>query len=402
MTSNNVIKAVMRVLLPVLVVALALGIANRFIKSRPKPRRQEVREAVALVETLVARRTNVVLQVSGMGTVAAMQEVSVQPQVSGLVVWKNPNLEAGAVLAKGEEMLHIEETDYLAVKQQQQAALERARVDLELERSRAAVAAQEWEMLGEPSVADEAARALALRTPQLRAAQAALTAAVSAAEKAERDVQRTRISAPFNCVVLDEAVDVGQLATPQTRAASIAGADACDVTVALPVRELALFPWPDAAGNGGAAARVIYEDGNGGGGSWTGRVVRVLRNLDPAARLARVTVRIENPFDPSGPVPLLLGAYVRADIEGRSMDDVFALPDNVVHEGAVVWVMTGEQRLAVREVHVLRRRGNLVLVRQGLEDGDVVITSRLPSPIPGMKLKNSAEGGDTPTGPDEE
>ncbi|MEZ4470434.1 MAG: hypothetical protein R3F60_06455 [bacterium] len=50
-------------------------------------------------------------------------------------------------------------------------------------------------------------------------------------------------------------------------------------------------------------------------------------------------------------------------------------------------MVDAENRLEIREVVEERRAGDRVLIRQGLAEGDKVITSRVASPVEGMALR---------------
>ena len=73
------------------------------------------------------------------------------------------------------------------------------------EEADAAVARREWEQLGEGPGSP-----LVLREPHIAEAQAAVTAAEAALEKARLDLERTEVRAPFAGRVRHKNIDVGQ------------------------------------------------------------------------------------------------------------------------------------------------------------------------------------------------
>jgi multidrug efflux pump subunit AcrA (membrane-fusion protein) len=108
--------------------------------------------------------------------------------------------------------------------------------------------------------------------------------------------------------------------------------------------------------------------------------------------MARVLVEIEDPLglkDKKNPdrLPLMLGAYVRVEIEGRRAEEVFRVPRTAIREGDQVWIANEEDRLEVRPVEVFWRSKDTVLIRNGLREGDRVIANSIPLPIPNMKLR---------------
>jgi RND family efflux transporter MFP subunit len=318
-----------------------------------------------------------------------------QPQVTGQVVELDPRLGRGGRFREGEVILTIDPRDYELAVRQARAAVERAEFDLRVERGRQTIAQHEWEMLEETTSLSRADRDLALRKPHLKNAQAALDAAKSSLEQAELSLERTVIRAPFNCLILRDMVDIGQLVNPQAQIAEIVGTDTAEVEVAVPVDRLHLIAVAGDDGSRGSKAHVIYAAGPGGNVEKEGHVLSICGDVDPAGRMACLLVEVADPFclEESNPgTPLLQGTYVRVEIEGPLMRDVFVVPREAVREGGQVWVMDEDERLEVRDVSIAWRREDDVVIDEGLAAGDRVVTSLLPTPIPGMALRSPAAG----------
>jgi hypothetical protein len=105
-------------------------------------------------------------------------------------------------------------------------------------------------------------------------------------------------------------------------------------------------------------------------------------------------VSVPDPLRTDTTVPLLLGAFVRVEIEGPLLDDVFALSRAAVHEGDTVWLADADDRLEFRQIDPLWQDQTTVFVREGLEPGERLITSGISAPAPGMRLQ--VEGDTTP------
>jgi len=406
-SDRRIVARIGKVLLPLLLLGCAVGVAVWFIKTKPAPKKQKRQESASVVETVVATVAPHSVTVEAMGVVTPIEDIVLQSEVTGLLVWKHPNLAPGGMVRQGETLLRVDARNYEAAVKQQQAVFEKAKVDYELELSRSEVAAQEGDMMGtggrdrrsEVGGQNTAARAraLALREPQLRAAEVAVQAASNALARAELDVERTRITAPFNAVVLDEFVDRGQLVSPQTRLAELAGTDAFRIEASLPVRDLQWMTRPDDQGAGGPSATVLHDIGTTTPQSFSGVVTRVLSSLDGTARMARILVRVEDPLGLASTgthkraLPLLSGAYVKVLIEGVTVEGVVALPGSVIREGSRIWVMNAESRLEIRDVDVVWRQGGKALVKRGIAEEERVVSSHIPAPVPGMKLRGKSQ-----------
>ena len=122
-----------------------------------------------------------------------------------------------------------------------------------------------------------------------------------------------------------------------------------------------------------------------------GRVVELLGDVTENGRMAQVLVSIADPLELKKPAkgrrPLLLGEYVRVEIEGPELHDVIVVPRAAIREGSRVWVKDAGNQLEVRPVEIVLSRKETVLISRGLRDGDAIITSQVPAAIPGLPLQ---------------
>jgi len=388
----------------VLVIAvLVLGIVSMayFVKTRAQPKKVSRQNTGALVEVVTVYPRRQDLTISAHGQVIPAQQVAIIAEVGGRVVWINDELVPGGRIHQGQNLIRVDARDYNLAVEQQLAQVESALTALEIERSQKQIAEREWQLLKDQAPKNN----LALREPQLRSAQAALKAAKSGLGRSQLSVNRTTVRAPFNGIVYSKSVDLGQLVGPQAPIATLVGTDAFWVQVSVSVDRLQWMSIPDVAGaSQGSPATVIQTVGN-----VTirrpGRVIQLLGDLDPAGRMARILVEIPHPLDMAADesaattsagtaaeetknpeLPLLLGAYVQVDIQGAEMDGVIEVPREAVHGGDHVYVYN-DGTLDIREIDIVWRRAETVLVSRGLAAGDEVIISPLGAPVQGMILR---------------
>ena len=69
------------------------------------------------------------------------------------------------------------------------------------------------------------------------------------------------------------------------------------------------------------------------------------------------------------------------------LENAAAIPRTALREGDVVWLVDAEQQLEIRPVDVGLKRDGDVLVTGGLQDGDLVISSPISVPVPGMRVR---------------
>lgn len=373
------------------VLAAGIGVFVFLSSTRAEPPKAQRVDRGLLVTVSEAERGDGRLVVAAHGVVVPAEEVTLKAEVAGVVTWQNPALVAGGVVDRGEPLVRLDARDYRLAAAQHRAQIERARVELELEQARGQIAQREWKLLGDRSSADEEARARALREPQLEAAENSLAAAKSNHRLATLQVEKTRVRAPFNALVRQEAVGIGQLTVPAAPLATLVGTDAFLVHAAVPVADLDVVrvPGVNASAAEGSKATVRLRTGRDVV-ERKGRVIRLLGDLDSTGQMARVVVEVVDPLGLQVPLeerrPLLLGAHVEVEIDAGRIDDVFEVPAVALREGDSLYVLV-DGALEVRPVGVVWRTPDSVFVRDGLREGDQIVMSSISAPVPGMKLR---------------
>ncbi len=376
----------LRTLVPVAVVLLCAAGAWLLVATRPRVEvaEPETRVPRVLVRSVVPEILR--LAVETHGTVRPRTESELVPEVSGPVVRVAPNFVSGGFFEEGDVLLEIDPRDY-------EAALERARAALV--RAESEFARAEKELSRQRKLAKRGAASTAKLDDAVnaeRVANAALREARAGLDKAERDLERTRVRAPYRGRVREESVGEGQFVDRGRPIATLYAIDYVEVRLPIPDRQLAYLDLPLAhepgQGRGPGPAVRLHAEFAGAEHTWTGRIERTEGEIDPESRMVHAVARVENPYAPDehGRPPLAVGLFVRAEIEGREFADVFVLPRAALHGGDRVWLADGEGRLRERRVEVLRRDRGRVVVNAGLARGDRVVVSPLEAPVDGSRV----------------
>ena len=379
----------LKLIIPIVVLIAGIAAAAMLASARKAPPRVDRPPLGPLVEVMPTEVDDVPVVVAGHGEVVAKVAVDVVPQVGGQVVETHPALVAGGFFRAGEVLVVIDARDYELALERAEAAVARAKVTLEREQAEAEVARAEWNDL-HPG---EEPTALVIREPQIRQAEAEHAAAVADLSVAKLNLERTRISLPFDGVVVSESVDIGQFVGIGSRVATVYGTDVVEVRVPLDSRELAWFDVPSRGDRGGSDAEISASFG-GTRSIWEGRVTRMEAQVDQMSRMVHVVVEVPNPYDTSEEHPALLpGSFVDVQIFGRTLQNVTSVPRYAVREGGRVWVFA-EGKLGIRDVEVLRSDRQQSLISSGLQEGDLVIVSSLDAVTDGMTVRRAdAETG---------
>jgi RND family efflux transporter MFP subunit len=373
------------------VIAGGLLVATIIFRLAPPAAQAEPTQQATVVDVVEAQLESVAMNITLTGTVTAAQQVSFRPEVSGRVVFRNPDLIPGGRVKRGEVLARIDQRDYRDALEQAEAAVARAELELETEQGRGRVARQEWDFLGGAPAGQE--QSLALRQPHLRAARANLEAARSARQRARVQLERTVVRAPWDAIVVDAQAEVGQLAGPTSAIATLSGTDHVWVRLALTPEQIPRVRVPGVNDEEGSPARVIQRLGEGAESEWQGQVLRLEGQLDSDTRSARLLVQVNEPYNPPDHgVPLLPGTYVEVDLAGRELEGVVSLPRTALYGGGAVWLVDSASRLDRQSVSVLWGTDSHVFVR-GLQPGQRVVTSSLSLPLEGQVVRQRGGGG---------
>lgn len=370
-----------------LVILLISGaVAAYMLMNRPKPERRRPPASTLIVSVQEMVQTSHQVTIPVMGSVVPAMEVDLKSRVTGEVVWVHPNFQEGGIVKAGQTLLKVDDTEYELALIRKKAVLESAILDLKTEEGRQEVARSEWEILGMEERATELDRELALRQPQLAAFQANLEAARAEVTQAELDLSRTAVKAPFNAIVISTGVDIGSQVTPQGVLAHLAGSDLYYIEALLPLDRLDWIHIPENAKAKGS--RAVVKTGRGR--LAVGYLSKLLGDLEPDGRLARVLIEIEDPLNlelrSDDRKPFLLGDYVSAEIEGKNVDRVFFIERQKLEDGNKVFIADENDTLHIRDVEIVWSGPDYVLAR-GLEKGERLIVSDVPAAVEGMKVR---------------
>ena len=380
------------------IIAVSVALAAFLISQAPEPTRTEQPPQVPFVQTSLVTAGSVPIPVFGSGTVRPSAEIDIVPQVGGKVVWVEPGFKSGGRVAAGQTIFRIEQVDYQYQVQEAAANLAASRVALLKEQEQASVARAQYELYsGEAS--PPIANPLALREPQLNAAQAALNRDEARLAAANLALSRTKITAPFDGFVQEESVDVGQIVAAGQPVARIFATDAVEVIVPLSDSDAALIPglWSLAAGDGNreVAVRVVTRYGDGTY-AYEGYVDRGEAYLDKQTRTIDVIVCVPNPIHSGSPIdgtvpldgspPLLVGEFVEVEIEGLELASYYKVPRAALQSGNEVWTVNDGGVVSIAPVQVLQRTNDEVYVTGTLASGQAVITGGIQFATQGMRV----------------
>jgi len=380
---------ILKIVLPLLIVAAAIYGAMAMIaaKSEVKTKKPEVPPPQVRVQEVSFEDR--LFTVHSQGTVSPRTESQLVPETSGRVESIADSFVPGGFFEAGDVLLEIDALDYTQAVVQASAEVARMGLLLAREEAEAEVARKEWDELGKGP-----ATPLTLREPQLADARASLAAAEAALERAERDLSRTKVRAPFAGRVRQKNVDVGQFVVRGNPVGLVYAVDYVEIRLPLADDDLAFVDLPlDYRGetSGSPGPRVtLRAEFAGKDHAWEGRIVRTEGEIDAMSRLVHAVARVTDPYgrgEVAGRPPLAVGLYVRAEIDGRRARDVAVLPRAALRASGRILVVDEKNCLRFREITVLRKTRDSIIVGGGLAKGERVCVSPLEAVTEGMKVR---------------
>ena len=357
-------------------------------KPQPTPNIEAPRPVSVVVVPAIraASRPTVVVY----GEVRPAVRTQLVAQVGGKIMSIAPDFIEGGQFVPGEVLLTIEDTDYRAAVDERRARVAAAKVDLEQALADADVARKQLAGQKNPSP-------LALKKPQVARAESALKAAETALSLAQTNLERTQISLPFKGRVESQAADLGQYVNPGKVLGSVFGTDVAEVRVALTTNQLAALGIPVGyiGSETGGLVTTLSAVMGGKVHRWEGRLTGLDAGIEATTRSVYGTVRIEDPYGDGhadSDMPLAVGLYVDAEIQGRTIVDAVQIAAEGLRAGNEVFVIDGEGLLDVRQVDVIHRNRDMVMLASGVEAGERVIVSAIRNPVRGMRLQAVDDG----------
>ena len=381
----------LKVLLPVVFLAVAVGASFVMIQSRPEAMQKPAPPPSLLVSVAVAEREPVRFTVSSRGSVSPRTETTLVSEVAGQIVEVSPAFVSGGFFKRGDVLIRMDPRIYEASVKRARAEVAKARTQVATEHALAGYALEDWQRLQRLDAARGPASDLTLRKPQLQQALAELESKNAEYDKAREDLRRTVIRAPYDGMIREKIADVGQFVNVGAQLARAFAVDRAEVRLPLTQQDLRYLDLERLEGGGTLPVTLLARFGDDAF-SRTAEVVRSEGVFDAASRVLYVVAQIDDPYDldraSEEPArPLRIGTFVAAEIAGTAGGDLFALPRHALVRGTTVWVVDEALAIHPREVDVVRTDDEFAYIARGLADGERYVTTPIDQPLPGMKVR---------------
>jgi RND family efflux transporter MFP subunit len=223
-------------------------------------------------------------------------------------------------------------------------------------------------------------------------AEANLRSARADLQQARLNLERTEIRVPFFGRVRERNVGIGQYVTAGTKMGRVFSIDTVEVRLPLTDAQLVELNLPMGfmADNPEDAPKVVFNAKLGNREyNWQGQIVRIDAAVDQNTRLIYATAEVSDPYGlgATDGMPLAVGMFVSAEIEGVNEQSAYVMPRLALRNQDKVYVINAENRLEIRTVNVISTSEERVLVTSGVNSGEHVVTSTLPNAKDGMEVE---------------
>ena len=385
-------RKLFRILAPVAVIAVGTAGIVALNATAPKPDKKEetVRSISMFVEPVTSQA--VTLTVSTQGEVRPKTEIDLISQVSGRIKHVGDNFVDGGSFKSGQSLAKIEDEEYEYAVTVAESNVAEATAQFARTRADADIVAKQWDKWVDGIPTD-----LALRKPQIAQATAKLKAAEANRDKARLDLKRTEISVPFTGRIRSKSVDIGQYVSLGTKIGRVFATDVVEIRLPLSDHQLSTLNLPMAfQATSDNAPRVILSANLAGKAyEWEGRLVRTAASVDPQTRMLYAVAEVKDPYGASAVdgMPLAVGLFVNATIEGRAYDNGIVMPRAALRAGSKAYVVTDDNKLSIREVTILSSSPDGVIIGSGVTSGEQVVISPVRTAIDGMAVKALSSDG---------
>lgn len=375
------IKKIIRRASPLFILILFIVAAQVLISTKEAPEQKADEAPIPIVDVMEVQQQTVSLNLPSYGVVSPKYKTQLVTEVQGRMLNISNKFVAGGVVKKGEELAVIEPSDYEADLMQAQASLAQAKAALEEEQAKGEVAKNDWKGY-DGGIPPE----LGLRLPQLKQEQANVKFQQAALARAERNLERTIIRAPFDGIIKARNVDLGQYVTLGTNLGELYDTRVAEIRLPLSNNDLAYLesvdnPDTEVTLSADLAGKVV---------TWTGKIIRSEGVIDAENRMVYLVAEVKDPYLRSakieGQLPLKYGSFVTAIIKGRTVDGIVKLPRHLVRHGKVT-LITDASSVEVREVNIVRTDLENVYIKDSLASGERISVTNLSNPEDGQLVK---------------
>lgn len=382
-------KLVLKIIIPFLCIGIAFSLVKVLIKFKKSKPNKPVIVAIPDANIISVDKLDHQPPVISYGTVQSYFETTLTPQVSGQIVEVAKGFRVGNLVKKDAVLARIDDADYVAALARETSNLSTSKRMLAEEEIRAKQAAEDWVASGRVLTT---ASDFVLRKPQLEAAQASIKSTEAAVKKAEVDIRRTVIRAPYDAVILSRTASRGNYASQQQSLGNLVATERVEIRLPLTADQSARVNLPRL--NGKTASKpiqVTLTSATKTGIQWQGTLTRTEPSVDARNQVTYVIAEVEAPYA-ADPEPLVIGTFVNVTIPAKTIHSAFMVPESALINDSYVWVLNATDKLCRISAERMHSHEGQVYLQLSVNDL-MACETKPPLRIVTRPLTNFKEGG---------
>jgi len=423
----------------ILFVAIGLGllIAIVLVKGRSPLKHAGVTMPGKSVQTITAKRIPFRAKVIAYGNVEPKITLKTLSEVSGKISYVHPDLKQGNSIPAGTVVIRVDPQDYKVTLKQTQADLaasqsslkqvqveeQTTRRSLALAKNNLQVGEKELErirsvwkrkLIARSNLDTEEQKVIQLRqqvselqgklngyASRKATIRAQMTRAKEQVKGQKTTLGRTIITLPFSARIGAIFIEKDQFVSVGTTLFEALDINAVEINAQLPVLHMRslvthlegkTFNRPTMGVTQTVLSRLnlsarVKLVGDMPDAWWDAKVLRLSESIDPVRRTLGIVVGIDRPYEkviPGRRPPLLKGMFTAVELYAPQRQAI-VIPRKAIHHGRV-YVVSKDKRLQIKAISIQQHQGDLVVVRNGLQEGDQIIINDLVPVIEGMPL----------------
>ena len=377
LTSNKSSKKFAPVLL---VLAVTFLLALLMIILKPKEQKKDLAKVVPTVEVVQVQPIDYVIPIQSEGVVFPKTKINIAAEVSGKITFISDNFTNGDRFSQGDVLLKIDPKDYELAITRAKANVAAQRANLDLQQAKSDLAKSDWKKYGKKGEPN----ALNLNLPQVASAKAALDGAKADLQLAQRNLEKTLITAPFDGVILAKMTDLGQFITLGTPLVSVASTEVAELRISLSDEQLHQSGLEKFDGAQNIKAKITSEEIPNV--QWIGKISSIEAQRDAKTLFNYAVVEIDRPFSQQD-VPLRFNTFVTARMNGETLPQVYLIERGNIMQNNKVRVLSPVSTLMYKDVEIVYTDEKYKYINKGINSNDKIIITSLSNIKLGDELK---------------
>ena len=380
------------VLMPIAIIFGSLLILILLSILAEKPVKKPVVVKAPLVEVIILTPQQVTFEIQSQGSIRPRTQTNIISEVSGQVVSVSAKFKVGGYFEKGETLLTVDDINYQVALVQAQSRVDTAKANLVEEHAHGQQAKEEW-LLSNSSL--ESAPTMALRKPQLQKAQADLKSAQAELKQAQVRLTKTKIIAPYDAMIKEKQVDIGQYLSTGSQLATTFAVEYAEARLPIKQRDIPFLNLPKINQEYIQKSKVdLTLNIAGNSYHWSSFISRYEGIVDATSRVHYIIAQIDDPYRlkvAEAKTALPIGSFVSANIKGKTVEAVLAIPRGAVRGANSLHMIDAENKLQIVTIDILRSDQQFVYSYDQFDPQLRLVNTQLETPVAGMTLRVSGE-----------